>query len=144
MVPFAGYEMPVQYQSVIAESKAVREHAGMFDVSHMARLTLVGDRVIEYLEWVTANDISKLSDRVGQYSLLPNEAGGLVDDIIVYRITATTFSMVVNASNHAKDVAFLVADAGDEILGLDPGAVQAEQPFQEQHQGDDPDRKSVV
>lgn len=107
MVPFAGYEMPVQYQSVIAECKAVREHAGMFDVSHMARLTLIGGRVVEYLEWVTANDISKLSDGVGQYSLLPNERGGLVDDIIVYRIDQTNFSMVVNASNHAKDVAWL-------------------------------------
>ena len=66
MVPFAGYDMPVQYQSVIAECKAVREHAGMFDVSHMARLTLIGEKVIPYLEWITANDISKLSDGVGQ------------------------------------------------------------------------------
>jgi aminomethyltransferase len=107
MVPFAGYEMPVQYQSVIAECKAVREHAGMFDVSHMARLTLVGENVVEYLEWVTANDISKLTDGVGQYSLLPNQRGGLVDDIIVYRIDQTNFSMVVNASNHEKDVAWL-------------------------------------
>jgi len=109
MVPFAGYEMPVQYQSVIAECKAVREHAGMFDVSHMARLTLIGDRVIEYLEWVTASDISKLTDGVGQYSLLPNEKGGCVDDIIVYRILQDRFSMVVNAANHEKDVAWLNA-----------------------------------
>jgi aminomethyltransferase len=107
MVPFAGYEMPVQYQSVISECKAVRDHAGMFDVSHMARLTLIGAKVIPYLEWVTANDISKLSDGVGQYSLLPNEKGGCVDDIIVYRVLQDRFSMVVNASNHEKDVAWL-------------------------------------
>jgi len=117
MVPFAGYDMPVQYQSVIAECKAVREHAGMFDVSHMARLTLVGEQVIPYLEWITANDISKLTDGVGQYSLLPNDQGGCVDDIIVYRILEDRFSMVVNASNHEKDVAWMKAhnDFGVEI-----------------------------
>lgn len=109
MVPFAGYSMPVQYQSVIAESKAVREGAGMFDVSHMARLRFTGDRVLEYLEWVTSNDVSKLGNGEGQYSLLPNEAGGVVDDIIVYRISDTEFRMVVNASNHEKDVAWLNA-----------------------------------
>lgn len=117
MVPFAGYDMPVQYQSVIAECKAVREHAGMFDVSHMARLTLIGEKVIPYLEWITANDISKLTDGVGQYSLLPNDKGGCVDDIIVYRILQDRFSMVVNASNHEKDVAWMKAhnDFGVDI-----------------------------
>ena len=107
MVPFAGYEMPVQYASIIAESKSVRESAGMFDVSHMARLRFDGERVIEFLEHVTTNDISKLIDGTGQYSLLPNETGGVVDDIIVYRITESQFRVVVNASNHAKDVAWL-------------------------------------
>src|ERR1044072_5638625 len=105
MVPFAGYEMPVQYASVIAETKAVREHAGMFDVSHMARLRLKGERGFEYLEWITANDVSKLTDNTGQYSLLPNDKGGCVDDIIVYRLEPEKYAMVVNASNHAKDVA---------------------------------------
>jgi len=108
MVPFAGYEMPVQYASIISEAKAVREGAGMFDVSHMARLSFKGDRVLEFLEKVTANDVSKLSDGTGQYSLLPNERGGCVDDIIVYRIHPSEYRMVVNASNHAKDVAWLV------------------------------------
>lgn len=107
MVPFAGYEMPVQYASIIAESKAVREGAGMFDVSHMARLRFRGGRVLEYLEKVAANDVSKLSNGTGQYSLLPNEQGGCVDDIIVYRISPDEFRMVVNASNHTKDVAWL-------------------------------------
>lgn len=107
MVPFAGYDMPVQYSSIIAESKAVREGAGMFDVSHMARLRFKGERVLEFLEWITSNDVSKLEDGQGQYSLLPNDKGGCVDDIIVYRIQADEFVMVVNASNHAKDVTWI-------------------------------------
>src|SRR5579862_7837001 len=107
MVPFAGYDMPVQYGSVIAECKAVREHAGMFDVSHMARLRLKGPRTFEYLEWITTNDVSKLTDNVGQYSLLPNDKGGCVDDIIVYRLEAEKYAMVVNAANHEKDVAWM-------------------------------------
>ena len=107
MVPFAGFEMPVQYTSILVESKAVREGAGMFDVSHMARLRFRGERVIEFLEWITSNDVAKLEDGCGQYSLLPNATGGCVDDIIVYRITETEFAMVVNASNHAKDVAWI-------------------------------------
>lgn len=107
LVPFAGYEMPVQYSSIIAESKAVREGAGMFDVSHMARLNLKGERVFDFLEKVTSNDVSKLTDGQGQYSLLPNLTGGCVDDIIVYRFSENHYYMVVNASNHAKDWAWL-------------------------------------
>lgn len=107
MVEFAGYEMPVQYTSVIAEATAVRKEAGMFDVSHMARLQLTGTRVLEFLEHVTTNDVSKLENGRGQYSLLPNADGGVVDDIIVYRISETEYRMVVNAANHAKDVAWL-------------------------------------
>jgi aminomethyltransferase len=107
MVPFAGYDMPVQYASVIQESKAVRESAGMFDVSHMARLTLRGPGVLEFLEKVTSNDVSALEPGRGQYSLLTNKTGGCVDDIIVYKIEDGEYRMVVNASNHAKDVAWL-------------------------------------
>jgi aminomethyltransferase len=111
MVPFAGYDMPVQYASVIAEAKAVREAAGMFDVSHMARLTLTGERVFDFLQQVTTNDIDKLANDAGQYSLLPNERGGIVDDIIVVRRTPEVFDMVVNASNHAKDLSWLQINA---------------------------------
>lgn len=107
MVPYAGWEMPVQYASVIAEGKAVRERAGMFDVSHMARLALKGEKVFEYLEWITANDVSKLTDGTGEYSLLPNDKGGCVDDIIVYRLEPNKYAMVVNAANHEKDVAWM-------------------------------------
>ncbi|MBS1721938.1 MAG: glycine cleavage system aminomethyltransferase GcvT [Armatimonadetes bacterium] len=105
MVEFAGTMLPVQYKGIIAESKAVRERAGMFDVSHMARLSFTGPRVFEYLEWATTNDVSKLADGEGQYSLLPNGQGGCVDDIIVYRISDGDYKMVVNAANHEKDVA---------------------------------------
>jgi aminomethyltransferase len=81
----------------------------MFDVSHMARLRLTGESVLEFLEETTANDVAKLSDKSGQYSLLPNANGGCVDDIIVYRISEGEYRMVVNASNHAKDVEWLHA-----------------------------------
>ena len=107
MVPFAGYSMPVQYDSVIAESKAVRERAGMFDVSHMGRLRLMVKRALEFLERVTTNDVAKIPISDGHYSLLPNSAGGVVDDIILYKISDEDFGMVVNASNHDKDVAWL-------------------------------------
>jgi aminomethyltransferase len=92
----------------------------MFDVSHMARLEFRGDRVLEFLEWITTNDVAKLSDGNGQYSILPNAAGGAVDDIIVYRGHDTFFRMVVNASNHAKDVAHITAlnTFGVEITDL--------------------------
>jgi aminomethyltransferase len=109
VVPFAGYEMPVQYQSIIAEAKAVREGIGMFDVSHMARLWFRGNSAQEFLESITSNDISKLEDGRGQYSLLPNDRGGVVDDIIVYRIAEGVFRMVVNASNHQKDFHWIMS-----------------------------------
>ncbi len=107
IVPFAGYEMPVQYVGILAETAAVRTAAGMFDVSHMARLDVRGAGALAFLEHVTSNDVAKLEDGRGQYSLLPNAEGGVVDDIIVYRIADGDYRMVVNASNHAKDVAWL-------------------------------------
>lgn len=130
MVEFAGWEMPVQYSSVIAEAKAVRDGAGMFDVGHMARLWFRGERVLEFLEWITANDVAELEDGRGHYSLLPNDRGGLVDDIIVYRVDATTYRMVVNAANHQKDVAWIKSqntfgvEIEDETMGTAMIAVQ--------------------
>jgi aminomethyltransferase len=107
MVEFAGWDMAVQYGSVIEESLSVRNHAGMFDVSHMARLHFRCDAAFDYLQRLTTNDVSKLSDGASQYSLLCYEDGGCVDDIILYRIRQDWFRMVVNASNHEKDVAWL-------------------------------------
>jgi aminomethyltransferase len=99
--------MPVQYVGVIAEAKAVRETAGMFDVGHMARLIFRGPQTLADLERITSNDVAKLGDRTGQYSLLPNAQGGCVDDIIVYRYASDEYRMVVNAGNHEKDVAWI-------------------------------------
>lgn len=107
MVPFAGYDMPVQYTGILAETAAVRTGVGIFDVSHMARLDIRGAGALAFLEHVTSNDVAKLEDGRGQYSLLPNAEGGVVDDIIVYRRAKGDYRMVVNASNHAKDVAWL-------------------------------------
>lgn len=107
MVEFAGYELPVQYSSVVAESKTVREVAGMFDVSHMARLHISGEESLEFLEKVTTHDVAPLDFGQGQYSLFPNEQGGVVDDLILYRLGESEFKLVVNAANHTKDVAHL-------------------------------------
>lgn len=109
IVPFAGYEMPVQYKGIIAESRAVREACGMFDVSHMARLWFRSARAQEFLENITTNDVSRLQDQRGEYSLLPNDRGGVVDDIILYRVADGVFRMVVNASNHQKDVHWMMS-----------------------------------
>lgn len=125
MVTFAGYEMPVQYTSIIAESQAVRTGAGMFDVSHMARFEFVGDEVIAFIEQITTNDVSKLEDGQGQYSLLPNPTGGAVDDIIVYRISATKIRMVVNAANHQKDWAWIESNLPAGITMTDHTAETA-------------------
>ena len=119
MVPFAGYDMPVQYSSVIAETRAVRDGAGMFDVSHMARLEFSGERVVEFIEWITSNDFAKLEIGTGQYSLLPNPQGGVVDDIIVYRTGPEKVNMVVNAANHAKDVAWIESQNTFDVDILD-------------------------
>lgn len=104
IVEFAGWDMPVQYTSVIAESKAVRQSAGMFDVSHMGRVWFRGERALEFLELVTTNDVAKLDDGGSQYSLLCYEDGTCVDDIIVYRVSHTVFRMVINAANREKDL----------------------------------------
>jgi aminomethyltransferase len=119
MVPFAGWEMPVQYAGIMAEARAVREAVGMFDVSHMGRLTFTGQGVLPFLELVTSNDVSKLRDGAGQYSLLPNENGGCVDDIIVYRVSEAEYRMVVNAANHDKDWAWLQDHRPADVLIVD-------------------------
>jgi aminomethyltransferase len=103
MVPFAGFEMPVQYKGLMEEHHCVRNHAGVFDVSHMGEFRIRGERALDLLQQVTSNDVSKLFDGKVQYSCLPNETGGIVDDLLVYRISATEYYLVVNASNIRKD-----------------------------------------
>jgi len=103
MVPFAGYNMPVQYEGINAEHDTVRKAVGVFDVSHMGEFILKGDNALALIQKVTSNDASKLYDGKVQYSCLPNEDGGIVDDLLVYRIDEKTYMLVVNASNIDKD-----------------------------------------
>lgn len=103
MVPFAGYNMPVQYAGINAEHETVRKGVGVFDVSHMGEFILKGDKALSLIQRVTSNDASKLYDGKVQYSCLPNEDGGIVDDLLVYRIDEKTYMLVVNASNIEKD-----------------------------------------
>ena len=103
MVPFAGYNMPVQYSNLIQEHMAVRNSVGVFDVSHMGEFLLKGERALELIQLVTSNDASVLTDGKVQYSCLPNNTGGIVDDLLVYRNNANEFYLVVNASNIQKD-----------------------------------------
>lgn len=103
MVPFAGYNMPVQYAGINAEHETVRKAVGVFDVSHMGEFILKGDKALDLIQKVTSNDASKLYDGKVQYSCLPNEDGGIVDDLLVYRIDEKTYMLVVNASNIDKD-----------------------------------------
>ncbi|MFT4877371.1 MAG: aminomethyltransferase [bacterium] len=103
MVPFAGYNMPVQYEGVTAEHLSVRENVGVFDVSHMGEFIIRGEGAFELVQKVTSNDVSKLVDGKVQYTCLPNGKGGIVDDLLVYRMDQQTYFLVVNASNIAKD-----------------------------------------
>ena len=103
MVPFAGYLMPVQYKGLIDEHHCVRNHVGVFDVSHMGEFWVKGPKALDLINYVTSNDVAKLVDGKVQYSCLPNETGGIVDDLLVYRKSEDTYMLVVNASNIEKD-----------------------------------------
>lgn len=103
MVPFAGYNMPVRYSSDIEEHMTVRNGVGVFDVSHMGEFTIKGPHALDLIQRVTSNDASKLVDGQAQYSCLPNETGGIVDDLLVYKIKDNDYLLVVNASNIEKD-----------------------------------------
>jgi aminomethyltransferase len=103
MVPFAGFNMPVRYSSDIEEHMTVRNSVGVFDVSHMGEFTLKGPNALDLIQRVTSNDASKLVSGQAQYSCLPNETGGVVDDLIVYKIKDDDYLLVVNASNIEKD-----------------------------------------
>ncbi len=103
MVPFAGYEMPVRYSSDIEEHMTVREGVGVFDVSHMGEFFLRGPKAVDLVQRVTSNDATKLYDGKAMYGYLPNETGGIVDDLIVYRLSEEEYMLVVNAANMEKD-----------------------------------------
>jgi aminomethyltransferase len=142
IVPFAGYEMPVTYPTgITAEHKAVRERAGLFDVSHMGEFVVRGERMVEFVNYVTSNDVAQLADGQVHYSTILNERGMIVDDCLVYKF-ADRIVMVVNASNREKDYAHITrhaprfgvqtSDISDDIALLalqGPEAEQILQPF---------------
>lgn len=103
MVPFAGYNMPVSYEGVNAEHETVRKAVGVFDVSHMGEFLIEGPKALELIQKVSSNDATKLIVGKAQYSCMPNETGGVVDDLIIYRVKEETYLLVVNASNIEKD-----------------------------------------
>ncbi len=103
MVPFAGYQMPVSYEGVTVEHETVRQGVGVFDVSHMGEFLIEGPNALDLVQKVSANDAAKLTVGKAQYSYLPNETGGIVDDLIVYRVKEEVYLLVVNASNIDKD-----------------------------------------
>jgi aminomethyltransferase len=107
MVDFAGWEMPVQFAGIIPEHRTVREAVGIFDISHMGQLFVEGPGAAQWLDSMLTNDLAALSDGQGQYSLLLNERGGVIDDLIVYRIGAERYFLVVNASLREQDTAWL-------------------------------------
>ena len=144
IVPFAGWEMPVQYEGVIQEHRAVRADAGVFDVSHMGEVEVEGPRAHELLQSLLSNDLDKIAPGQAQYTLLTNDRGGIIDDLIAYRLDRCRYLLVVNASNREADYAWLreheisgsdVRDVSDEYgllavqgpnaiakLGLEPAA----------------------
>jgi aminomethyltransferase len=135
MVPFAGWVMPVQYEGVIQEHRAVRSDAGAFDVSHMGEIEVEGPRALELLQSLLSNDLDRLGPGDAQYTLLTNERGGIIDDLIAYRLDVFRFLLVVNASNRAADFRWIkereisgsdVRDVSDEyalIAVQGPGAI---------------------
>lgn len=141
MVPFAGYSMPVRYSSDLEEHKTVRNGVGVFDVSHMGEFSVKGSGALALIQKVTSNDASKLVDGQAQYSCLPNDQGGIVDDLIVYRFAEEDYMLVVNASNIDKDWAWISHhnEVGAELKNLSdqtslfavqgPKAVAALQPL---------------
>jgi aminomethyltransferase len=127
LVPFAGWEMPVQYAGPAEEHRAVRTDCGVFDVSHMGEVEVEGPRAHELLQGLLSNDLDRIGDGQAQYTLLTNEAGGILDDLIVYQLEQTRHLLIVNASNREQDVTWLrereirgsdVRDVSDEYALL--------------------------
>ena len=125
IVPFAGYLLPVQYDSgLVAEHLAVRNEVGMFDVSHMGEILVEGEDALSYIQKLVTNDCSKMYDGQVKYTLLCNEKGGTIDDLLIYRFNSSKYIFVVNASNKDKDYNWMkskvfgnvkITDISDEI-----------------------------
>ena len=103
MVDFGGFNMPIQYQGISVEHINVRNNVGIFDVSHMGEFFVKGDESLEFLDYVCSNNIKKIEVNKAQYNCLVNNAGGIIDDLIIYRLDEKEFMLVVNAANIQKD-----------------------------------------
>src|SRR5579863_7787110 len=114
LIPFAGWEMPIQYVGIREEHIAVRTDVGIFDVSHMGQAQTSGPLALERLQRLVSGDVRRLSTGGSQYGLLCNEQGGMLDDLITYRLGESCFLTVTNASNHARDLAWMQAH-GEEF-----------------------------
>ena len=132
MVPFAGYSMPMWYSTIADEHNTVRDHVGIFDVSHMGEFFVTGDMAKDFLQMVTTNDINKLTKGKIHYSSILNRSGGIIDDLLVYDIGENKYMLVVNASNMEKDLNWLnennnldVARLGRGFNWYDTGTVDA-------------------
>ena len=123
LVPYAGFNMPVQYEGVSVEHETVRNGVGVFDVSHMGEFLIEGPNALELIQKICSNDASKLTVGKAQYSYLPNEDGGIVDDLIIYKMKEDSYLLVVNASNIEKDWNWINAknDVGATVRDLSPG-----------------------
>jgi len=119
MIPFAGYNMPVEYTGINKEHITVRKGVGVFDISHMGEFLVTGPEALRFLQFITSNDVSALYDGKVQYSCLPNGQGGIVDDLLVYRFNKEKYLLVVNAANIEKDWNWCLKNA--EPFGLKPG-----------------------
>lgn len=149
-MPFAGWEMPVQYTGVKDEHLATRSVAGIFDVSHMGQVAVSGPDAERYLQRILSNDLGRLQTGGAQYSLLCREDGGILDDLFTYRVAADSFLVVTNAANHAKDVAWMqshadgfdvqVEDAADRYAMLAVQGPQAREMVQALSDAPLPDR----
>ena len=115
IVPFGGYLMPIQYEKgLIAEHMAVRERAGLFDVSHMGEFIISGSGALKAIQRLFTNDFSNLKDGGVRYTLMCNEEGGIIDDLIIYRLEGNRYLLVVNASNREKDAAWIKKELSAE------------------------------
>jgi aminomethyltransferase len=112
LVPFAGWEMPVQYAGIRDEHVAVRTKAGVFDVSHMGQVETTGPQALEFLQHLLSNDVRRMPEGGAQYSVMLNHDGGVIDDLFSYRLSDNTFLTVTNAANHEKDLAWMLSHAG--------------------------------
>src|SRR5436189_6190869 len=122
LVPFAGWEMPVQYAGIKDEHLTVRSSAGVFDVSHMGEIETTGPDAEAFLQRILSNDVSKIAEGGAQYSVLCKEDGGVLDDLVTYRLGSSSYLTVTNAANHEKDLAWFREQAAPFDVQVDDSA----------------------